>query len=106
MDELPEDELWDAKFFGLILELAQKNVSRYEIQTSRLLKDKSLEVETNGVVITYLINRTGCSSSFVAKEGGPGQRSWARMGWKKSSKIEALPNFFAMSEAKVLMRLV
>jgi len=101
----PEDDLWDAKYFGLILELTEKNASRYEVQTFQLLKEKFLEVETNGFVITYTIHRTGCSSSFAAPEGGHGRRSWVRMGWKKSSKIKALPNFFASSEANMLLGL-
>ncbi len=38
----PDDAYWDAKYFGLIFELAEKNASRYELQTAQLLTLKSM----------------------------------------------------------------
>jgi len=35
-----ENEEWDARYFGLINELAEKNATRYELQTDELLKNR------------------------------------------------------------------
>jgi hypothetical protein len=45
-----ENEEWDARYFGLINELAEKNSSRYELQTDELLKKRFLKIELNGQI--------------------------------------------------------
>jgi len=98
------DKEWDRKYFNLILELEEKNASRYELQASKLLIEKSLETLVNGISLTYKLDRIGCSS-FI-QEDKNSQKSWARMGWGKSAKRKALPHFFAKSEAEVLIDLM
>jgi hypothetical protein len=97
----PDDADWDAKYFGLIFELAEKNASRYELQTAQLLTLKSMEITVNGIHIKYKLERRGCS--YSVSEDRFSKKSWIRMGWGKSSKRRALPNFFAKSEADVLL---
>ena len=50
------DDAWDARYFGLILELEEENASRYESQTLRILKDKS----SSSHLIAFIPNR--CAS--------------------------------------------
>ena len=99
------DETWDAKYFTLILDLSEKNLSRYESQAKILLKNKSLKVSVSGIEIRYKLTPIGCWYFASENLGGSSYKGWSRMGWRKSSKIKALPNFFAGSEAGVLMDL-
>ncbi len=95
------DDVWDARYFGLILELGETHSSRYESQTLKLLKQKELEISFDGVRIKYKLSLTGCRF-FVGNDDSRMKRnSWTRMGWRKASKMRALPNFFATSEADV-----
>lgn len=95
------DDAWDARYFGLILKLEVKHSSRYESQALQLLKQKNLETTFEGVRIKYKLSLTGCSV-LVGNDGSRIKHSsWTRMGWRKVSKINALPNFFAKSEANV-----
>ena len=95
------DDAWDARYFGLILELEEENSSRYESQTLRILKDKSFELSILNSKIKYQLTRTGCTFHIYNSNGFCIETSWTRMGWRKASKIRALPNFFAASEADV-----
>jgi hypothetical protein len=95
------DDAWDARYFGLILELEERHSSRYESQALRLLKQKHLETSFEGVRIKYKLSLTGCSFFVGNDDSRIKHSSWKRMGWRKASKISALPNFFAMSEADV-----
>ncbi len=61
------DKEWDRKYFNLILELEEKNASRYEQQASNLLIEKSLETLVNGISLTYKLDRIGCSS-FIQED--------------------------------------
>jgi hypothetical protein len=97
------DDEWDSKFFGLIYELVQKNRSRYEIQTEQILKNGSLKVEFSGATIEFKITPTGCSYSISDDEASRTSGSWLRMGWGKSAKRKALPDYFARAEASVLI---
>lgn len=100
-----EDEAWDEKFFTLIYDLAEKNASRYENQARVLLKNGTLKVSLEGIDIQYKITPIGCSSSSSRNFKGISSGSWRRMGWRKSSKLKALPMFFAGTEASVLLDL-
>ena len=100
-----ENEAWDEKFFSLIYDLAKKNASRYENQARTLLKNKSLKVSVSGIEIRYKLTPIGCWYFASENLKGSSYKGWSRMGWRKSSKIKALPNFFAGSEAGVLMDL-
>ena len=93
------DDAWDARYFGLILELEEENASRYESQTLRILKDKSFELSILNSKIKYQLTRTGCSFHIYNSSGFCTNTFWTRMGWRKASKIRALPNLFAKSEA-------
>lgn len=99
------DDAWEENFFSLILELSEKNSSRYENQALTLLKNKTLEISFGGVSIKYRITPTGCWFYTSENVKGHSRRGWNRMGWRKSSKIKALPSFFAGSEAGVLLDL-
>lgn len=96
---------WDERYFGLILELEKKNFSRYENQSAKLLKQKILEVDVRGIKIKYKVDGRGCSFLFGEPESPFGRESWVLMGWGKSAKGRALPNFFARSEAAVIFEL-
>lgn len=100
------DTKWDQEYFNLILELEEKNASRYELQTSKLLVEKSLDTEVNGISVTYKLDRIGCSCFIHEDKDKNSQKNWARMGWGKSAKRKALPLFFAKSEADVLIDLM
>jgi hypothetical protein len=93
------DDAWDARYFGLILELEEENSSRYESQTLRILKDKSFELSILNSQIKYQLTRTGCTFHIYNSKGFCTETFWTRMGWRRASKIRALPNFFAKSEA-------
>jgi len=95
------DDAWDSRYFGLILELEEENSSRYESQTLRILKDKSFELSILNSKIKYQLTRTGCTFQIYSSNGFCTETCWTRMGWRKASKIRALPNFFAKSEADV-----
>lgn len=97
-----EDES-DSKFFALIVELALKNNSRYEIQTDQILKNGSLKVEFSGAEIQFKITPTGCQYSISDDTSAKTSSSWLRMGWGKSAKRRALPNYFAQAEASVII---
>ena len=98
-----DDEAHDARFFDLIFDLAVKNNSRYEMQTEKILKDGSLIVEFSGATIKFKVTPTGCSFSISDDASARTLGSWLRMGWGKSAKRRALPNYFAQAEASVLI---
>ena len=95
------DDAWDDRYFGLILELEEIHSSRYESQALKLLEQKYLETSIDGVRIKYKLSPTGCSFFVGNDDSRIKHSSWRRMGWRKSSKMSALPNFFAASEADV-----
>jgi hypothetical protein len=97
------DDAWDKKYFLLILELSEKNASRYESQAKLLLVNKHFKYSLNGVDILYELTPTGCRYYTSENVKGVKGSSWNRMGWSKSSKARALPFFFAKSEAGVLI---
>ena len=98
------DDAWDEKYFSLIRDLAEKNSSRYESQAETLLKNKTFVISLEGVEIRYEITTLGCSYYASENLKGEAWSGWTRMGWKKSSKRNRLPNFFATSEAGVLLQ--
>lgn len=98
------DDAWDEKYFLLILELSEKNASRYESQANLLLENKSFNYSLNGVDILYKLTPSGCSYFTSENAHGVKESFWSRMGWTKSSKARALPFFFAKSEASTLMK--
>lgn len=98
-----DDEEHDTRYFNLIFELANQNNSRYEIQTEKILRNGSLLVEFSGATIEFKVTPTGCSFSISDAASLQTSGSWLRMGWGKSAKRRALPNYFAQAEASVLM---
>lgn len=94
---------WDQKYFKLILELEEKNASRYEMQTEQILRKGSLRVEFGGAEIKFKITPTGCEYSISDDTTPTTSRAWHRMGWGKSAKRRALPNYFAQAEASVII---
>lgn len=96
---------WDKKYFKLILELEERFASRYEMQASKLLEEKSIEILVNGVSITYKLDRRGCSYLIQDEKNSNVQKGWSRIGWGKSAKRKALPYLFAKSEANHLIDL-
>jgi len=103
-NESLRDDAWDEKYFSLILDLSEKNSSRYESQAETLLKNKTFVISIEGVKITYEITPVGCRYYVSENPNGEKWSGWTRMGWKKSTKRSRLPNFFASSEAGVLLK--
>jgi len=103
-NESLRDDAWDEKYFSLILDLTEKNSSRYESQAETILKDKSFVISLEGVEIRYEITPLGCSYYASENLSGEAWSGWTRMGWRKSTKRNRLPDFFASSEAGVLLQ--
>ena len=97
------DKEWDAKYFGLILELETTNANRYEIQANELLSKHFLTIESEGATIQFKLTLTGCRFYANNPQCQINTSSWIRMGWGKSAKRKALPNFFASAEASVIL---
>lgn len=97
------DQKWDDTYFSLIEEFRTRYASRYAEQARLLLRKKSIEVELSGYVIKYTLYRTGCWFEATNSDQGIGKSSWNRFGWGKKAKSEGLPNFFAKTEADILM---
>jgi hypothetical protein len=93
----------DARYFGLISELAEKHASRYEVQTDELLNKRVLEIEFNGANIKFKLTPKGCWFCTEDPQGQQNTNSWVRMGWGKSAKRRALPHYFAEAEASVIV---
>ena len=102
-DATLRDEEWDARYFGLINELAKKNSSRYELQTDELLKKRFLKIEFNGANIEFKLTPQGCWFCTDDPRGQQSTNSWIRMGWGRSAKRKALPYYFAQAEASVII---
>jgi hypothetical protein len=104
-EESLRDDAWDEKYFSLILDLSEKNFSRYKSQAETLLKNKTFVVSIEGIEIRYEITTVGCRYYASENRNGEAWSGWTRMGWTKSTKRSRLPNFFASSEAGVLLGL-
>lgn len=100
-DSFPDLE-WDAIYFALILELGEKNASRYEKQSEQILQEKTLTFEIGGVPVIYTLNRTGCWFETNNPVDRFQLKSWIRFGLGKSVKRRALPGFFAKTEADLM----
>ena len=103
-NESLRDDAWDEKYFSLILDFLDKNASRYKSQAETLLKNKTFKVSIDGVEIRYEITPIGCRYFASENANGVAGSGWTRMGWKKSTKRSRLPDFFASSEAGVLLQ--
>lgn len=103
-NESLRDDAWDEKYFSMILDLSEKNSARYESQAETLLKHKTFAITVEGVEIRYEITPIGCRYFASENANGVAGSGWTRMGWKKSTKRSRLPNFFASSEAGVLLQ--
>ena len=101
--ELIADQKWDARYFGLINELAEMNASRYEVQTEELLKKRKLKIEFNGASIEFKLTPQGCWFCTDDPRGQQITNSWIRMGWGRSAKRKALPYYFAQAEASTII---
>jgi hypothetical protein len=101
--ELIADQKWDHAYFSLIIELRTKNSHRYLEQTELLLQKKGIELELCGYSVKYALDRTGCWFDATNLDKGIGKREWNRFGWGKKAKRKALPDFFAKTEAGILM---
>ena len=97
------DQEWDDAYFSLIADLRNKNVLRYEEQAKLLLHRKTIEFELDGYIVKYRLDRTGCWFEATNSEKGFGKNSWNRFGWGKKAKRQGLPDFFAKTEADILM---
>ena len=102
-DATLRDDEWDARYFDLINELAEKHASRYELQTDELLKKRLLKVEFNGANIEFKLTPNGCWFCTDDSLGQQNTNSWVRMGWGKSTKRRSLPNYFAEAEASIIL---
>jgi hypothetical protein len=101
--ELIADQEWDDAYFSLIGKLRTKNFHRYLQQTELLLHKKSIELELCGYSVNYTLDKTGCWFNATNLAEGAGKSSWNRFGWGKKAKRKALPDFFAKTEADILM---
>jgi hypothetical protein len=91
------------RYFRMIHDLESKNDSRYHDQAMQILRNKILNVDFQGTTIRYEMTWNGCKSHIIESSGLSISNFWSRMGWRKSSKLKALPNFFAQAEASVLL---
>ncbi len=97
------DKAGDEEFFGLILELEEKNASRYEKQAEDLLRNRTLEIKIAGRAVKYKIALAGCWCLVAEPDNSYLRKSWSRFGYGKTSKRKALPHFFAATEASLLL---
>ena len=102
-EESLRDDAWDEKYFSLILDLSEKNSSRYESQAETLLRNKTFVNSVEGIEIRYEITSVGCRYYASENRNGEVWSGWTRMGWRKSTKRNRLPFFFASTEAGVLL---
>jgi len=100
---ISEESEWEFAYFKFMAELADKNSSRYEIQAGELVKAHKMEILLKKLVVRYSLGARGCSF-YVSNDGGQTfeEMSWVHTGWRKSSKLECLPQFFAQTETSVL----
>ncbi len=101
-DALLPDLEWDATYIAYIIELGEKNASRYEKQAEQIVREKSISLEVNSFSVKYALNRTGCWFEASDPKRGIQLKSWYRFGWGKSTKRRALPGFFARTETDIL----
>jgi hypothetical protein len=99
------DEEWDSKYFNLIYALLELNSKHYEERAMKLLEVKTLNVEIRGVPVQFKLTPMGCAFDIRSNSHHIGGASWERMGWRKSKKQIALPEFFAQAEATILMQI-
>ncbi len=100
----PEDLAKERAYFSLISELLDKNKSRYENEARELIKNGKRFSNIDGCVLQFKLARVGCSFKLSGDQGKTfEERSWTRLGWRKSAKLTYLPFFFAGCEATVLL---
>ncbi|MEN9412372.1 MAG: hypothetical protein RIQ92_809 [Actinomycetota bacterium] len=98
-----DDHEHDDIYFELIQTLLLAHGDRYELQTSRLLHDKSIIVESQGSKLRFSLTPQGCSYSTIESVVSTKSDGWVRMGWGRASKRKALPAFFARAEASAIL---
>jgi hypothetical protein len=98
-----DDEDHDELYFNLIHKLLTDHRDRYELQTSRLLHDKSIIVESQGSKLRFSLTPQGCSYSTIESDVSTKSDGWVRMGWGRANKRKALPAFFARAEASTII---
>lgn len=103
LDESLRSDDWDKRYFGLISKLIEKNESVYELRAHELLKCKKLNVMIRDIPVTFELTPVGCSYILGNGESGLLGKGWKRLGWRKTSKTRALPEYFAQAEALVLL---
>lgn len=74
-----DDEDHDELYFNLIHKLLTDHRDRYELQTSRLLHDKSIIVESQGSKLRFSLTPQGCSYSTIESDVSTKSDGWVRM---------------------------
>ncbi len=100
----PEDLEEERAYFSFVGELLNRHDSRYELEAKELVKQGRRFSRINESILQFKLDRIGCAFSLSEDQGETFQElSWTRLGWRKASKLEYLPFFFADCEAKVLL---
>jgi hypothetical protein len=98
-----DDEEHDDRYFNLIYHLLIDHRNRYDLQTSKLLDEKTIIVEIKESKLRFSLTLLGCSYLILKNDATIKSSGWVRMGWGRASKREALPRFFARAEANATM---
>lgn len=93
----------EARYCDLVNELIKMHAHRYEVQTNELLKKHNLNIQFKGADIEFKLTPMGCWFCTDDPQSRQNTNSWVRMGWRKSAKRKALPNYFASAEASVIV---
>ena len=98
--------------FGLISYVFSSNLTR-ALRTAEAMESGMVAINKgvisdpaaplDGYSIKYTLSRTGCWFEATNQAQGVEKSSWNRFGWGKKAKRRALPDFFAKTEADILM---
>ncbi len=98
-----DDEALDGQYFNLMHQFLIDYRDRYNQQTSQLLDSKIMTVEIQGSKLRFSLTPLGCSYSTIESDVNIKSEGWVRMGWRRASKRQALPRFFARAEASLIL---
>lgn len=95
---------WEQRYFELVLELGESHSERYMAQATELIKARKIEVPIKDGIGHYALGLLDCQF-LISHDDGESFVNIARtrLGWRKREKKLSLPDFFAHTEASVLI---
>ena len=102
--DIPDTDDREERFVSLVFELLANKKSLYEDYASQLLKAKILRLNLDGTPVTLKLTPFGCSHIIGDSQSLIRESGWKRMGWSKTAKRKALPEYIAEAEASVLVQ--